>query len=70
MMSNVARKVMEIDPRAGAEALALWAEWFDKGAGRLNHTPFDNLDDYLQYRVMDVGEMYRLLHVKRKRIPA
>ncbi|KAF4978237.1 hypothetical protein FZEAL_5342 [Fusarium zealandicum] len=58
MMSKMSQEVLSIDREPAAEALALWAEWFDKGAGRQNHTQFDTLDEYLDYRILDVGKMY------------
>jgi hypothetical protein len=56
MLSKVARKMLATDPVAGSTALGMWAEWFEKGAGRENHTAFKTLDEFLQYRVQDVGE--------------
>lgn len=38
-------------------ALKLWTEWFADGAGRRNHSQFDKLEDYLEYRILDVGKM-------------
>ena len=57
MISKVTKKMLATDPGPAAAALALWAEWFDKGAGRLNHSQFDTLDEYLEYRILDVGKM-------------
>ncbi|KAK4166981.1 isoprenoid synthase domain-containing protein [Cladorrhinum sp. PSN259] len=50
------RSVAEIDPVHASVTLKLWAEWFDQGSGRKFHTRFGNLDEYLDYRVLDVGE--------------
>ncbi|KAK0704456.1 isoprenoid synthase domain-containing protein [Lasiosphaeris hirsuta] len=47
MVSTVAQKMLSMDPGPAAAALALWTEWFDKGAGRQNHNQFDSLDEYL-----------------------
>jgi ophiobolin F synthase len=57
MVSKVSQKMLAIDPGPAKVALALWAEWFAKGAGRENHTQFDTLDEYLEYRILDVGKM-------------
>jgi hypothetical protein len=57
MVSKVAQKMLSIDSPSAIAALALWTEWFDKGAGRRNHTQFDTLEDYLEYRILDVGKM-------------
>lgn len=57
MMSKMTQTVLAMDPGPASAALALWAEWFDKGAGRLNHTQFDTLEGYLEYRILDVGKM-------------
>ena len=56
-MSKVSRHLLATDPGPASAALSLWAEWFEKGAGRRNHTQFDNLEEYLEYRILDVGEM-------------
>ncbi|KAK2590016.1 hypothetical protein QQS21_012304 [Conoideocrella luteorostrata] len=58
MISKVAREMMQIDPGPATTALTLWAEWFEKGAGRRNHTRFSTLEEYLEYRILDVGKMY------------
>ncbi|KAJ6034839.1 hypothetical protein N7460_009014 [Penicillium canescens] len=58
MMGKVTEKILAIDPGPGSAALDLWVEWFDKGAGRRNHSQFDTLDEYLEYRILDVGKMY------------
>ncbi len=57
MVSKVSQKMLAADPGPASTALALWTEWFDKGAGRRNHTQFDTLDEYLEYRILDVGKM-------------
>ncbi|KAK0639803.1 isoprenoid synthase domain-containing protein [Cercophora newfieldiana] len=58
MVSKVSQQMLAIDPVPATETLALWVEWFDKGAGRRNHTRFDSLEEYLEYRILDVGKMY------------
>lgn len=63
MVSKVAEQMLAIDPGPATKALGLWTEWFDKGAGRRNHTKFSNLNDYLEYRILDVGKMSVLLNV-------
>lgn len=57
MVTKVSKIMRSIDPGPASAALALWAEWFDKGAGRCNHTEFKTLDEYLEYRILDVGKM-------------
>jgi ophiobolin F synthase len=57
MVSKVSQEMLAIDPGPAKEALALWTEWFAKGAGRENHTQFGTLDEYLEYRILDVGKM-------------
>ncbi|GAB1310754.1 hypothetical protein MFIFM68171_00964 [Madurella fahalii] len=58
MISKVSQKMLAMDPGAAKKTLALWTEWFDKGAGRLNHNGFNTLNEYLEYRILDVGKMY------------
>ncbi|KAF5230353.1 hypothetical protein FANTH_13878 [Fusarium anthophilum] len=58
MMSKVASKMLSIDPGPASVALSHWAEWFRKGAGRRNHTQFTTLEEYLEYRIFDVGDVY------------
>jgi hypothetical protein len=57
MMSKIAKKMLSIDRGPASVALSLWAEWFRKGAGRRNHTQFKTLDEYLEYRIFDVGDV-------------
>ncbi|KAK4459663.1 isoprenoid synthase domain-containing protein [Cladorrhinum samala] len=56
MIASVAERMEKIDPGPAAVALRLWAEWFDQGSGRRFYTRFASLDEYLEYRVLDVGE--------------
>jgi hypothetical protein len=57
MVDKVSKTMMEMDPGPAEATLKLWAEWFDKGAGRRNHSRFETLDEYLEYRILDVGKM-------------
>ncbi|KAM5349173.1 hypothetical protein ACJ41O_008996 [Fusarium nematophilum] len=58
MLAKMTQRILAMDPEPASAALALWVEWFEKGAGRRNHTQFDTLDEYLEYRILDVGKMY------------
>ncbi|KAH8896132.1 terpenoid synthase [Thozetella sp. PMI_491] len=58
MISKVSSKMLATDPGPAKAALRLWGEWFAKGAGRENHTQFDSLAEYMEYRILDVGKMY------------
>ncbi|KXX73481.1 Fusicoccadiene synthase [Madurella mycetomatis] len=58
MISKASQKMLAMDPGVAKTTLALWTEWFDKGAGRRNHNRFQTLGEYLEYRILDVGKMY------------
>lgn len=58
MVTKASKQMLAIDPGPATAALALWAEWFEKGAGRRNHVQFTTLDEFLEYRILDVGKMY------------
>jgi hypothetical protein len=51
------QKMVAIDRNRALRTLSMWAEFLSTGAGRRNHTEFHNLDDFLQYRILDVGKM-------------
>lgn len=50
-------KMLAIDRDRAPQVLRLWAKFLKDGGGRWNHTPLYTLEDYMKYRVLDVGEM-------------
>ncbi|KAM7185439.1 Fusicoccadiene synthase [Naviculisporaceae sp. PSN 640] len=57
MIAHVAEKMLALDRGPATTALQLWTEWFEKGSGRQNRNLFESLEDYLEYRVLDIGQM-------------
>jgi hypothetical protein len=46
---------MGIDGARTRAALAAWATIVETGAGRRHDTSFQTMDEYLEYRSMDIG---------------
>ncbi|KAK4445883.1 isoprenoid synthase domain-containing protein [Podospora aff. communis PSN243] len=56
LLSRILREMLSLDPGPASTAIGLWAEWFEQGAGRRNRIRFASLDEYLEYRMLDIGE--------------
>ncbi|KAK0638643.1 isoprenoid synthase domain-containing protein [Cercophora newfieldiana] len=50
--------MLAVDKPRALRTIAMWAEFLTTGAGRRNHIEFHDLDQFMQYRVLDVGKMY------------
>ncbi|KAK0639609.1 isoprenoid synthase domain-containing protein [Cercophora newfieldiana] len=52
------RAMMAVDRTLALKTMAIWTSFLETGCGRSNHTVFDNFDEFMQYRVLDVGKLY------------
>lgn len=57
MQSKLLLEMMEIDRDCAIVTMKAWAKFVEVGSSRQHATIFDKLEDYLPYRIMDVGEM-------------
>lgn len=57
MQSQLFLEMMAIDPVCAKNTLKAWARFLEVGSSRRHNTRFCKMDDYIPYRIMDVGEM-------------
>lgn len=48
---------MAIDPERAVTSMKAWATFVELAAARARSRPFETLEDYLPYRIIDAGEM-------------
>jgi hypothetical protein len=60
IQAELLKEMMAIDPKCALVTMKAWAKFVEVGSSRQHDTVFTTLDDYLPYRIMDVGEMYRI----------
>ncbi|KAI6515898.1 hypothetical protein MCOR05_011786 [Pyricularia oryzae] len=58
MQSQLFLEMMAIDPVCAKNTLKAWARFLEVGSSRRHNTRFCKMDDYIPYRIMDVGEMF------------
>ncbi|KAK3389368.1 putative geranylgeranyl diphosphate synthase [Podospora didyma] len=58
MQQDLVKKLVAIDKERALKAISSLTEYFAKGSGRRNHTEFRTLDEFMRYRILDVGKMY------------
>ncbi len=58
LQKRLMQKMMSIDKPRAIKTMAMWTEFLERGAGRQNHIQFDNLREFVEYRMLDVGKMY------------
>jgi len=54
---KLVEKMIAIDKERALKTAGMWAEFLAVGCGRKNHTVFETLDEFMKYRVLDVGKM-------------
>lgn len=57
MQSKMLLEMLEIDRERALTSMKLWARFVELAAGRQHDTQFATLDEYIPYRIIDVGEM-------------
>lgn len=55
MQANIVRRMHAIDPEAAHVTVLAWVKFLNAGSGR-RHKLFTRIDDYLPYRIADIGE--------------
>jgi len=58
IQSKMLSEMMAIDKERALTTMKAWAKFVETASGRENHTHFASLDEYIPYRVIDVGQMY------------
>jgi len=57
IQAQLLNEMIAIDPKCALVTMKAWAKFVEVGSSRQHDTVFTTLDDYLPYRIMDVGEM-------------
>lgn len=57
IQSQLFLEMLSIDPECAKTTMKAWARFVEVGSSRKHETRFQTLDEYLPYRIMDVGEM-------------
>lgn len=57
MQSQLFLEMMAVDRECAVESMKAWAKFLEVGSGRQHSKRFTTLEEYLPYRIMDVGEM-------------
>jgi fusicocca-2,10(14)-diene synthase/ophiobolin F synthase len=52
------QEMMAIDRERAMTTTRAWAKFVQLAAGRQNDTTFANLEEYIPYRMLDIGEMW------------
>jgi hypothetical protein len=58
IQSKMLLEMLAIDRQRALTTMKAWAEFVELASGRRHHTHFATLDEYIPYRVIDVGQMY------------
>lgn len=57
IQSQLFLEMLAIDPVCAKTTMKSWARFVEVGSSRQHETRFVELDRYIPYRIMDVGEM-------------
>ncbi|KAF7528378.1 hypothetical protein G7054_g10180 [Neopestalotiopsis clavispora] len=60
IQSSLFDEMRSIDEPRALVALGHWSSFLSEGAGRQHQSQFKGLDEYMDYRIRDVGEMFWL----------
>lgn len=52
------REMVSIDRERALTTVRAWSKFIESGSGRQHHVAFKTLENYLPYRIKDVGEMF------------
>lgn len=57
IQSQIFLEMLAIDRPCAITTMKAWARFIEVGSSRQHNTRFTSLDQYIPYRIMDVGEM-------------
>ena len=57
IQSQILKEMMAIDPERATTSMRAWATFIQLAASRPRSVPFETLDEYLPYRIIDAGEL-------------
>lgn len=57
LQSKMFLEMLKIDRERATTSIKLWARFVKLAAGRQHHVQFARLEEYIPYRIIDVGEM-------------
>lgn len=57
IQSKMLLEMLAIDRQRALTTMKAWAKFVEIASGRGHHARFTTLDEYIPYRIMDVGEM-------------
>ena len=58
IQSRMLLEMISIDRERALTTMKAWARFVELASGRQHHTHFATLEEYIPYRVIDVGQMY------------
>ena len=50
-------EMLSIDRECALTTMKVWAKFVELASGRQHYEDFKSLDEYMEYRVLDVGQM-------------
>jgi hypothetical protein len=57
IQAKILSTMISIDRPRALAAMHAWAAYLEQGCGRQNNRRFQTLDEYLPYRIRDIGSM-------------
>jgi hypothetical protein len=57
IQAKMLSEMMALDKERALTTMKAWAKFVETASGRQHHTHFATLDEYIPYRVIDVGQM-------------
>ena len=57
IQAKMLSEMIAIDKERALATMKAWAKFVENASGRQHHTHFVSLDEYIPYRVIDVGQM-------------
>ena len=57
IQSKMLLEMIQLDRERALTTMKAWGKFVELASGRRHHTHFATLDEYIPYRVIDVGQM-------------
>lgn len=57
MQAKLMLDMVQIDEACAKTTIKVWAKFVEQASGRQHGKDFSTLDEYMEYRVLDVGQM-------------
>lgn len=57
LQSKILLDMMKLDRERAIASMKLWAAFVELASGRQHHIQWASLEEYIPYRILDVGEM-------------